>query len=400
KGINKKEEEEMEVYDDMGNKMDSMSIPIKMNEFWTTIYRKHENNINTVWNDDIKETYSKELNKKERNPKIEYKKMEKVQSIPIDLEHHDILKVETKREGDGFLRLLYKQEEKCQNFPAQLMEHRDMLDGEIEWQRGGPMKWENWNSDEAVVLNPSVSVQKKKNQVVCGCQIMNGSVAESNKIMMNEEDSDDDTPALSTETMGALMEFYREQEERSERLRQIEEGQVPENFDEDWNLSQFWYDEDTAKSLARECLRAVGSGGSIACISSPTLYRTLKSMEHDCRICIFEYDTRFAVYKNDFVFYDYKNPLGVPEDSREKFDMVVADPPYLAEDCMTKTAITVKTIMIPEAKIVICTGTVMEDLAGRLLGVKKCKFDIKHRNRLSNPFSCFANYNLDDYCKS
>ncbi|KAK7070070.1 hypothetical protein SK128_020534, partial [Halocaridina rubra] len=75
--------------------------------------------------------------------------MEKGQSIPIDLEeHYDILKVETKREGDGFLRLLYKQEENCQNFPAQLMEHMDMLDGEIEWQREGPMKWKNWNSDE------------------------------------------------------------------------------------------------------------------------------------------------------------------------------------------------------------------------------------------------------------
>ncbi|KAK7065887.1 hypothetical protein SK128_009161 [Halocaridina rubra] len=75
--------------------------------------------------------------------------MEKVQSIPLDLEeHYDILKVDIKREVDGFLRLLYKQEEKCKNFPAQLMEHMDMLVGEKEWQRGGPMKWENWNSDE------------------------------------------------------------------------------------------------------------------------------------------------------------------------------------------------------------------------------------------------------------
>ena len=50
----------------------------------------------------------------------------------------------------------------------------------------------------------------------------------------NDNSDDDDVPTLSAETMGALMEFYKEQEERNEKLRQIEEGQVPETFDEDW----------------------------------------------------------------------------------------------------------------------------------------------------------------------
>ena len=100
------------------------------------------------------------------------------------------------------------------------------------------------------------------------------------------------------------------------------------------------------------------------------------------------------------MFYDFKSPLGMPQELRESFDVVVADPPYLAEDCLTKTAVTVKYIMKPDAKIIVCTGSVMEELANRLLNVKKCKFEIKHTNRLSNPFSCYANYNLDDYCKS
>ncbi|KAK7075231.1 hypothetical protein SK128_013118 [Halocaridina rubra] len=71
------------------------------------------------------------------------------------------INVEIKREGDGFLRLLYKQEEKCKNFPAQLMEHMDMVDGEIVWQRGGPMKWENWNSDEVSKILRKIKANKQ-----------------------------------------------------------------------------------------------------------------------------------------------------------------------------------------------------------------------------------------------
>ncbi|XP_066980968.1 EEF1A lysine methyltransferase 1 [Macrobrachium rosenbergii] len=213
-------------------------------------------------------------------------------------------------------------------------------------------------------------------------------------------DSDDDAPALSAATLGALLEFFKEQEERNDKLRQIEEGEIPDNFDEDWNLSQFWYSEETASALARECVRAVGPDGTVACISSPTLYRCLKDMDHNLTLKVFEYDTRFAVYKEDFVLYDFKSPLSVPKDMRENFDIIIADPPYLAEDCLTKTALTIKYIMKSDAKIILCTGSIMEELADRLLSVKRCQFEIKHANRLSNPFLCYANYDLDEYCKS
>lgn len=113
-----------------------------------------------------------------------------------------------------------------------------------------------------------------------------------------------------------------------------------------------------------------------------------------------EYDRRFAVYKEEFVFYDFKNPLGVPRDLSEQFDLIVVDPPYLSEDCFTKTAVTVKFLMKPSAKIIVCTGLVMEELAERLLGLKRCQFEVKHEKSLSNPFMCYANYNFDAYCKS
>ena len=69
---------------------------------------------------------------------------------------------------------------------------------------------------------------------------------------------------------------------------------------------------------------------------------------------VLEYDRRFETYGNDFIFYDYNNPLEIPEELKESFDLVVADPPFLAEECLQKTAQTIK--FMAKDKILICTG--------------------------------------------
>jgi hypothetical protein len=46
-------------------------------------------------------------------------------------------------------------------------------------------------------------------------------------------------------------------------------------------LSQFWYDDETAAYLSRKALRAAGPTGKIALISCPTLYKKLKSEAHN-----------------------------------------------------------------------------------------------------------------------
>ncbi|KAA0185763.1 hypothetical protein HAZT_HAZT011199 [Hyalella azteca] len=170
------------------------------------------------------------------------------------------------------------------------------------------------------------------------------------------------------------------------------------------NLSQFWYRQDTAECLATECQRLASSCeegcGSIACISSPTVYRTLRKLNPKIKMSVFEFDSRFAVYGEDFVLYDYRSPLSVPSHLRESFDVIIADPPYLAEDCLTKVALTIKMLSKPDAKIILCTGKVMTELAARLMGLELQKFEIRHdKERLSNPFGCFSNYDLDEYCK-
>ena len=64
------------------------------------------------------------------------------------------------------------------------------------------------------------------------------------------------------------------------------------------------------------------------------------------------------------------------------FDMVVMDPPFLNEECLTKESVTAKFLSKGEAKVVLCSGEVMEDLAGRLLGLKRFQFTPKHKNNL------------------
>ena len=94
----------------------------------------------------------------------------------------------------------------------------------------------------------------------------------------------------------------------------------------------------------------------IACVSCPTLYQKLQAVKPTgCQTTVFEFDQRFASYKEDFVFYDYKKPLDLPKEiESHSYDVVVADPPFLNADCLSKTAETVK--YLTKGKVILCTG--------------------------------------------
>lgn len=94
----------------------------------------------------------------------------------------------------------------------------------------------------------------------------------------------------------------------------------------------------------------------IACVSAPSIYQKLKGLAgDDVSICLLEYDRRFSVYGDDFIFYDYNNPLDLPDGLQpHSCDIVLADPPYLSEVCLTKTAETIR--YLTKGKILLCTG--------------------------------------------
>ncbi|KZS14456.1 Lysine N-methyltransferase N6AMT2 [Daphnia magna] len=219
--------------------------------------------------------------------------------------------------------------------------------------------------------------------------------------MMFSDEKDGDEPELSLSTLAALNEFLSEKKEREERLRLIAETAERNDkvldevvLEEDWQLSQFWYDDHTSVVLANEALRLAGTEGRIACISCPTLYKELRKLKPaSVKAQLFEYDTRFSVYGDDFTFYDYRSPLEIPKDLGSSFEVVVADPPFLSEECLTKTALTMR--YLSKGPLILCTGSIMEDLAGRLLQLRMCAFQPKHRNNLANDFRCYANYDFD-----
>ncbi|XP_036687874.1 EEF1A lysine methyltransferase 1 isoform X1 [Balaenoptera musculus] len=213
--------------------------------------------------------------------------------------------------------------------------------------------------------------------------------------MSNSED--EDLPQLSSHALAALQEFYAEQKQYTDLG-----GDDKYNIgiiEENWQLSQFWYTPETALRLAEEAVAAAGEGGRIACVSAPSVYQKLRELHReDFSVCIFEYDHRFAIYGEEFIFYDYNNPVDLPEKiAAHSFDIVIADPPYLSEECLRKTSETIK--YLTRGKILLCTGAVMEEEAAKLLGVKMCKFIPKHTRTLGNEFRCYVNYDSGLDCE-
>ncbi|XP_028413370.1 EEF1A lysine methyltransferase 1-like [Dendronephthya gigantea] len=197
-------------------------------------------------------------------------------------------------------------------------------------------------------------------------------------------DDDKDVPTLPADTLAILEDFYKEQNKKHQNEEQGDIG-------EDWQLSQFWYDDHTATTLAEEVLKA-SSNGRICCLCAPTLYKKLCQLRPDsCEIFLFEFDKRFAVFGQDFVYYDYNDPLGIPSRiSKNSFDFVFADPPFLTEECFTKVAKTVEYLM--KEKLMFCTGLRMQDTVEKMFDAKPCQFIPQHKNNLMNAFRCYTNY--------
>ncbi|KAG0368499.1 putative N6-adenine methyltransferase-domain-containing protein [Gamsiella multidivaricata] len=232
-------------------------------------------------------------------------------------------------------------------------------------------------------------------------------------------DSDSDLE-LSPETLRALQQVMQEQQdqqERFEKLRQQAEerfDQAQENdteskelpavtmdfFREDWQLSQFWYDDATSEKLAREILDQTDANSVVCCISSPTAYVKLMSMNppNTNNLFLFEYDTRFDVYGRQFIHYDYSKPLEfrLSEELKGSIDMIVVDPPFLSEECLTKTLETVRLLLKKGGKVVLCTGAVMLPIA-KQDGLELTTFLPGHQNGLSNDFRCYVNYKSEQF---
>ena len=93
--------------------------------------------------------------------------------------------------------------------------------------------------------------------------------------------SDDEREvALRPDTLAALREFLAEREAARQREeREAEVASAALATTEDWQLSQFWYDEATGRALAEEVLACVRDRGrpsaTVALLSCPSTYKAL-----------------------------------------------------------------------------------------------------------------------------
>lgn len=59
-------------------------------------------------------------------------------------------------------------------------------------------------------------------------------------------------------------------------------------------------------------------------------------MSKNLQVYLLEFDHRFELFEG-FVHYDFKYPLRLPTSFKGKFDRVILDPPFLSNDCQTKS---------------------------------------------------------------
>ena len=220
--------------------------------------------------------------------------------------------------------------------------------------------------------------------------------------------------------MSALKDFYNDRDNHQKAFEDLKadteaefaSGQMlsMKSFQEDWNQSQFWYSDETAKALAQQLLDGAGKDTRIAVVSAPSAFLQLKNLlsavevERRPQVYLLEFDERFLIFKNEFVKYDFASPTKLPADLKASFDHIICDPPFLSSDCQTKAALTVRWLARswsqPDLRIIVCTGERMEELIHKLygkVGVRTTNFEVVHSKGLSNEFRCYANFENNDW---
>ncbi|XP_017855305.1 protein-lysine N-methyltransferase CG9154 [Drosophila busckii] len=220
---------------------------------------------------------------------------------------------------------------------------------------------------------------------------------------------EDDEIALPADTLAILNEFLSE---RSQRERE-EEEQVKHKtgkdaqFEEDWQLSQFWYSAATKAAMGQAVDKIVKESKDhtnfrIALLSCPSLYPTIKDVHSN--VNIFEYDQRFAAFGSDFVLYDF-NEVDTTTDylleHHKCYDLIIADPPFLSEECMTKMSKIIRNLQrSTDSKLIFCSGEVVEPWLTACLPIHKCSFRPEHERNLGNEFVSYANFNFDHFVEN
>ena len=203
---------------------------------------------------------------------------------------------------------------------------------------------------------------------------------------------------LSPETLAALMEFYQEQNQAKEK---DEDGY--DKIEEDWELSQFWYNKETADNI----IKLIGNYAkknkkeNIALLCAPSLYRAFlrnKDELENLNFALFEFDKRFGIFGDDYNFYDLNKPSEIDSKHHKKYDIIIADPPFLNKETIKKVAESMRLLGNNESMKIFITGLQVQDNVKEEFPELKLQSNIKiehDKQRLQNPFGFFCAVDLE-----
>ena len=201
---------------------------------------------------------------------------------------------------------------------------------------------------------------------------------------------------LAPETLAALMEFY---EEKNINIKEDNYDKI----DEDWELSQFWYTKETADNIIKLIANYSEKNKkvNIALLCTPSLYRAYlrnKNQMENLNVALFEFDERFSIFKDAFNFYDLNKPLDIDKIHNKKYDIIVADPPFLNEETIHKVSETMRLISNENGIKIFITGIQVEDsIIKEFPELKLTNIKIEHdKNRLQNPFGFYCAIDLEN----
>lgn len=236
--------------------------------------------------------------------------------------------------------------------------------------------------------------------------------------------SDDEPLSLSSYALAALEEFKKEENERQENFASLykkseedfaaQKDITIDTFQEDWQLSQFWYSHSTAEILGKALLEGADEDTVIVIASAPSVYAAIKKFPPEelptKHIYILEYDRRFEILGGShFSFYDYHKPHEIPSHLRNKCHRVLVDPPFLEEECQTNSAIAAHNLLVKDKtektingdlkyKLVTSTGERMRDVIKKNYpDTSITDFYPEHKNELGNEFRCYASFECSQW---
>lgn len=245
---------------------------------------------------------------------------------------------------------------------------------------------------------------------------------------------DDNEPLqLSAHALAALQQFKQEEEARKRQFEELynqvseefaDEEKKPEksptpaatidHFPEDWALSQFWYDDETAAILARALLYGADEDTVVCIALAPSVFAAIGRLKPEeiptKHIYLLEFDKRFSVLApGKFHHYDYTQPDDVPLLLRNKCHRLLIDPPYLSDDCQRKLAQAARNLLMADDgsvtklgekrfKLISSTGERMKEIIRETYPeTRVTDFHPQHKNCLGNEFWCYASFEWPEW---